>query len=93
MLLISFVLNDIFKFPLLTRIQEILYARNRPSRCVFDIVNFSGSSVYCKGLLFLFPNIVPTDHFEKPTFYQLIEGPVVALRRDDCKLVVNKHEL
>jgi hypothetical protein len=49
--------------------------------------------MYCKGLLFLFPNMVPTDPFEKPTFYQLVEGPVVALGRDDCTLVVNKQQL
>jgi hypothetical protein len=86
-------LNDIFKFPLLARIQERLYPRNRLSRCVFEIVNFSASSVLSKGLLFLFPNTVSTDPFKNPTFYQLIEGPVVALSRDDCKLVVKKHEL
>lgn len=58
---------------------------------MFETVNFSATSMYCKGLLFLFPNMVPTDPFEKPTFYQLVEGPVVALRRDDCTLVVNKQ--
>ena len=76
--LISFVLNDIFKFPLLARIEERLYPRIRPSRCVFESVNFSASSVFCRGLLFLFLNTVPTDPFENTTFCQLIESPAAA---------------
>ena len=76
--LISFVLNDIFKFPFLARIEEKLYPRIRPSRCVFEIVNFLASSVFCRGFIFLFPNTVPTDPFENPTLNQLIEGPAVA---------------
>jgi hypothetical protein len=47
---------------------------------VFEISNFSVSSVFCRGLLFLFPNTVPTDPFENPTFYGISLSKDLLLR-------------